>query len=145
VGVRFSAPFQTSPGAHPASCTMGTGSFPGVESGQDVTLTPHPLLVRSSKNRVALYLYSPQGPSCPVKRAKPTYLLDFVHYLMSTTTHCVSMMPCTSSRRSNPVSQSRNQQCSIKNWLSNVDCQTDHQCHIMNVSCSPCKRTQPIM
>jgi hypothetical protein len=31
VGVRFSAPFQTSPGAHPASCTMGTGSFLGVK------------------------------------------------------------------------------------------------------------------
>jgi hypothetical protein len=25
-----SAPVQTGPGAHPASCTMGTGSFPGV-------------------------------------------------------------------------------------------------------------------
>jgi len=24
-------PVQTGPGAHPASCTMGTGSFPGVE------------------------------------------------------------------------------------------------------------------
>jgi len=24
---------------------MGTGSFPGVKSGRDVTLTPHPLLV----------------------------------------------------------------------------------------------------
>jgi len=30
-GARFSAPVQTSPWAHPASCTMGTGSFPGVE------------------------------------------------------------------------------------------------------------------
>ena len=28
-GARFSAPVQTCPGAHPASCTMGTGSFPG--------------------------------------------------------------------------------------------------------------------
>ena len=28
-GARFSAPVQTGPGAHPASCTMGTGSFPG--------------------------------------------------------------------------------------------------------------------
>ena len=26
---RFSAPVQTGPEAHPASCTMGTGSFPG--------------------------------------------------------------------------------------------------------------------
>jgi len=25
---KFSAPVQTGPGAHPASCTMGTGSFP---------------------------------------------------------------------------------------------------------------------
>ena len=31
--------------AHPASCTMGTGSFPGAKSGLGVTLTPHPLLV----------------------------------------------------------------------------------------------------
>ena len=28
-GARFSAPVQTGPGAHPASCTVGTGSFPG--------------------------------------------------------------------------------------------------------------------
>ena len=42
---RFSAPVQTGPGPHPASCTMGTGSFPGVKSGRGVPLTPHPLLV----------------------------------------------------------------------------------------------------
>ena len=41
----FSASVQTGPGAHPASCTTGTGSSPGVKSGQGVTLTPHPLLV----------------------------------------------------------------------------------------------------
>ena len=44
-GPRFSAPVQTGPGAQPASCIMGTGSFPGVKSGRAVTLTPHPLLV----------------------------------------------------------------------------------------------------
>jgi hypothetical protein len=58
-GARFSTPVQTGPGVHPASCTMGTGSFPGVESDRGVTLTPHPLLVPRSKNRVDLYLYSP--------------------------------------------------------------------------------------
>jgi hypothetical protein len=58
-GARLSAPVQTGPGAHPASCTMGTGSFPGVESGRGVTLTLHPLLLPRSKNRVELYLYSP--------------------------------------------------------------------------------------
>ena len=54
---RFSA-IQTGPGTHPASCAMGTGSFPGVESGRGATLTPHPLLVQRSKNRVEVYLYS---------------------------------------------------------------------------------------
>jgi hypothetical protein len=29
-GARFSAPVQTGPGAHPASCKMDTGSFPRV-------------------------------------------------------------------------------------------------------------------
>jgi hypothetical protein len=45
LGARFSAPVQTGSGAHPASCTMGTGSSPGVKNGQGMTLTPHPLLV----------------------------------------------------------------------------------------------------
>ena len=44
-GAKFSAPVQTGPGAHPASCTMGTGSFSGVKSCRGMTLTPHPLLV----------------------------------------------------------------------------------------------------
>jgi hypothetical protein len=30
-GVRFFAYVHTDPGAYPASCTMGTGSFPGVK------------------------------------------------------------------------------------------------------------------
>jgi hypothetical protein len=34
MGARFSAPVHTGPGAHPASCTMGTGSFPGVKYGR---------------------------------------------------------------------------------------------------------------
>ena len=41
-GAIFYTPVQTDPGAHPASCAMGTGSFPGVKSGRGVTLTPHP-------------------------------------------------------------------------------------------------------
>jgi len=38
-------PVQTGPSAHPAFCTMGTGSFPGVKCGRGVLLTTHPLLV----------------------------------------------------------------------------------------------------
>jgi len=56
VEARFSAHVQTGPEAHPASSTMGTASFPVVRCGRGVTLTPHPLLVSRSKNRVELYL-----------------------------------------------------------------------------------------
>jgi hypothetical protein len=35
---------------------MGTGSFSGVKSGRDVTLTPHPLLVPWSRNGSAITL-----------------------------------------------------------------------------------------
>ena len=44
-GARFYTPVQTSPEAHPASCTMGTGFFQGVKRSRGVTLTPHCLLV----------------------------------------------------------------------------------------------------
>ena len=46
-------PVHTCPGAHPASCTMGTGSFSGVKYGRGVLLTTHPILVPWSwKSRV---------------------------------------------------------------------------------------------
>jgi len=61
VEARFSAPVQTGPGAHPASCTMGTGSFLGVKSGRGVTLTPSPPSIAVGHERVELYLYSPYG------------------------------------------------------------------------------------
>jgi hypothetical protein len=51
-------PVQTGPPVHPASCTMGTGSFPGVKCGRGVTLTTHPLLApRSWKSRA--YTFTP--------------------------------------------------------------------------------------
>jgi hypothetical protein len=64
-GARFSAPFQNGPGAHPASCRMGNGSFPGVKrSGRDVDHPPP--FSAEVKERVELYLYFPSGPSWPV-------------------------------------------------------------------------------
>jgi hypothetical protein len=51
VGTRFAVPIQSGPGAHPASCTISTRSFPVVESGRGVTLTPHPLPVTRSKKQ----------------------------------------------------------------------------------------------
>ena len=45
-------PVQTGPGAHPTSCAMGTGSFPGEKCGRVVLLTTHHFLVpRSWKSR----------------------------------------------------------------------------------------------
>jgi hypothetical protein len=49
---RFSAPVKTGPGAHPAFCIMGTGSFPGVKSGPSSAVVI----------RLELYLYFPYGP-----------------------------------------------------------------------------------
>jgi len=60
-GARFSAPVQTGPEAHPASCTMGTGSFPGVRCGRSVTLTPHPLLVQRTKIEYSYTSTLPKG------------------------------------------------------------------------------------
>jgi hypothetical protein len=60
VEARFSAPVQTGPGAHPASYTMGTGSFPGVKlPGRDADHTPP--FSADVNERVELYLYSPLG------------------------------------------------------------------------------------
>ena len=61
VGARFSASVQTGSRAHPASCAMGTGSFPGAKSGRGVMLTHHPFQCRGHE-RVELYLYSPYVP-----------------------------------------------------------------------------------
>ena len=54
---------QTGPGAHPDSCTMGTGSFPGVKRTERGADYPPPSKCRGHE-RVGLYLYSPSGPSC---------------------------------------------------------------------------------
>ena len=65
VGTRFSAPVHTGPGAHPASCTLGTGSFPGVK--QPGRAADHsPPSSAKVKERVELNLYNPSGPSWPV-------------------------------------------------------------------------------
>ena len=66
VGVRFSAPVQTGPGAHPGSSyTMDTGYFPGVKrSGRGID---HPPWSSAEvKERVQSYIYFTPGPSWPV-------------------------------------------------------------------------------
>jgi len=65
VGARFSAPIQTSPGPHLSSCTVGTGSFPGVKRPGRVVDHPPPYSAEI-KERIELYVYSTSGPSWPV-------------------------------------------------------------------------------
>ena len=62
MGTRFSTPVQTGPGAHRASYTMGTWSFPGVKRpGRGVD---HPFPSSTEvKERVELCLYSTSGSS----------------------------------------------------------------------------------
>jgi len=62
-------PVQTGPGAHLASCKMGTGSFPGVMSSRGVTLTPHCLLVPWSWKGTAI-------PLLPLWAVRPVQTLS---------------------------------------------------------------------
>ena len=48
-GARFSAPVQTGPGAHQASCKIGTGSFPGVKRLQRGVDNPPHLVSKLNK------------------------------------------------------------------------------------------------
>jgi hypothetical protein len=55
-GDKFSAPIQTAHEAHPASYTIGTGSFPGVKRpGRGVD--HHPTSSVEFKERIELYLF----------------------------------------------------------------------------------------
>jgi len=64
---RFSVPVQTGPGARPASCIRGTGSFPGVKrSGRGIDHPPKSIN-DVKKERVQLHLYSPLVDSGSVK------------------------------------------------------------------------------
>jgi hypothetical protein len=51
VGARFSTSVQTGPGAHPATCTIGTRSFPGLKRPGRGADHPHLLAPRSRMSR----------------------------------------------------------------------------------------------
>ena len=92
MGARFSAPDQTGPGAHPASCIIGTGSFPGVKSGRGVTLTTLTLLEPwSRKNRPI--------PLLPLRAVRPVQNISActtVHFTFTyTSTPPMDRTACT--------------------------------------------------
>ena len=93
LGARFSAPFQTGPGAHSASYAMVTGSFPGVKRPGSGVDHPPPSSAQT-EGRVELYIYSPSGPSWPVLgRTLPLPLACQTKYFMHYTFSCVCCMP----------------------------------------------------
>jgi len=82
-------PVQTGPGAHPASCTMGTRSFPEVKSGQGVTLTSHPILGPWSRN-ISVIPLLPVWAIHPVQSISACTRVDFTFtfYLINLSKNC---------------------------------------------------------
>jgi hypothetical protein len=72
---RFFVRVQNDPEAHPASCTMGTVSFPAVKRpGRDVD---HPPPSSSEvKERIELYFYSWVSVACSVVNF--TFIYEFL-------------------------------------------------------------------
>jgi hypothetical protein len=92
VGARFFAHVHTGPGAHPASCTMGTGSFPGVKRPGHGT--DHPPPPSAEVENESSYTATPHlGPSWPfIGWPLPfttTYIYFFIQFLWPATC-CVS-------------------------------------------------------
>jgi len=65
VGEFISYPFQSGPGAHPASHKMGTGSFPEVKQPKRGVHHP-PASNAEVKETVDVYLYFPFWPVWPI-------------------------------------------------------------------------------
>ena len=89
-GAKFSAPVQTGPGAHPASFTMGTGYFPGVNSGRGVTLTPHVLLVPLV---IKEWSYTSTPPMGRTACTEPQCLYTGALYLWSWKSRAIHLLP----------------------------------------------------
>jgi hypothetical protein len=83
----FNLCVQTGSGAHPASCTMGTGgTFPGAKRGRSVTLITHPHLVPKS---IMSRSYTSSPPRATMACSGTTllfFLLCYVKIYFYTTT-----------------------------------------------------------
>jgi len=76
-------PIQTGPGAHPASCKMGIGSFPGVKSVRGVLLTTHPILVPWSWKSRAIPLPTLWATLGPVTGSLYLHLFLHPHWILT--------------------------------------------------------------
>jgi hypothetical protein len=85
VVARFSAPVQTGLGAHPASCTMGTGPLSEGLKRPGRGVDHPPQSSAEVKKSVELYLYPPFVPSLPVlgwRLLLPLPSVFLQHYLI---------------------------------------------------------------
>ena len=90
VAARFSALVQTGHGAHPASCTIGTGSFPGGKERPGHDADPSPPSSAIGHERVELYLYSSFGPYGLYRASVPVQGVHFtlpLQHLLSMHAH----------------------------------------------------------
>jgi len=89
---RFSTPVQTGTGAQPAPFTMGTESFPGVNSGRGVILTPRPLVMPWSRKCRAI----PLLPLWAVQPVQNLIACTMVHFTFTyTSTPSMGRTTCT--------------------------------------------------
>ena len=79
---------------NPASCIMGTGSFPGVKSGRGVTLTFHPLLVPWSWKSRAIPLL-PLWAVRPVQSLSACTKVHFTLYISSSCSGRIRFDSCS--------------------------------------------------
>ena len=75
-GAKFSPPVQSDPGAHPASCTKGTGTFLGVNR-PGIGVNHPPSTGAEVKERVKVYLYFPLRLLVVCYRVKFTFTFTF--------------------------------------------------------------------
>jgi hypothetical protein len=78
VGARFIANFQTGPGAHPASCTKGTGSFAAVKRSGRCADHPPPSSAEGTKG----YSYTSNHPLGQFKPVMGLIYLCIILYLV---------------------------------------------------------------
>ena len=113
MGARFSAHVHVCPGAHPASFTMGTGSFLTVKSGRGVTLTPTP----SSAVVMKGWSYTSTLPMNLRACSEPQCLYKGALYLFTSTGSSVTVGLAVSvywNPRASPPGQG--------GWISNIVC-----------------------
>ena len=86
VGARFSAPVQTGPGAHPASCAKGIGSlYRAVKRPGRGVEHPPPLALRLEKEYS--YTSTPLSAFIARSRVNLTYLVTKAYYTHLATGH----------------------------------------------------------